>query len=86
MSLPMSYEKRPTSRLIRVASLATLIPFMMAVGPLMGWFIGQWIGRRLSYESTGALIGLAFGLAAGAREAYGMTRRIIDEMKEHNGK
>ena len=82
----MSYEKHPSYRLIRVASLATMIPFIMAVAPVMGWLLGQWIGKRVSYEQTGALIGLAVGLAAGARESVRMTRRILEEMKDRNGK
>jgi len=68
--------------LARRAALATTIPFLMAVGPIAGWFLGEWIGRRAGHPEVGALVGLAVGLGAGGRQAYLITRQIVRESRE----
>ncbi len=67
--------------LVRVAGMATTIPMLMVSGPLVGWFLGQWLGGLVSRPELGGLIGLAVGLATGVREAIRMTRRIIAELE-----
>jgi hypothetical protein len=69
-------------RQARVALMATTIPALMGVGPLVGWFLGQWIGGMFSHADMGGLIGLVLGLVAGGRESYLMTRRIIRDIKK----
>ena len=73
--------KRPTARLIRVGAMATMIPFIMVVAPVVGWLLGHWIGQRLSRPETGGVVGLLVGMATAAREVFVMIRHILDEMK-----
>ncbi|MCX7046079.1 MAG: hypothetical protein NTX50_11415 [Candidatus Sumerlaeota bacterium] len=68
-------------KLIRAASMATIIPFFLGVGPVAGWLLGSWLGVKAGYPQTGALVGLLMGFLAGVRASYQMTRRVMEEIK-----
>ena len=68
-------------RLMRLASIAVVIPAVMGLSPLVGWFGGSWIGGFWGYELWGAVVGIVLGFAAGLRETILLVRRIIAETK-----
>ncbi|NQU43924.1 AtpZ/AtpI family protein [bacterium] len=71
-----------SGRQYRMVSLAVTIPAVMMVSPLVGFFLGRWVGGLLDYPRAGALAGLLLGLIAGARETVRMIRQLIAMMKE----
>lgn len=68
-------------RQIRVIGLAAALPFIMVVGPVVGYFAGGWIGERLGYTASGRLLGLLLGAAASVRQTILIIRRLLHEVK-----
>ncbi len=77
----MRNSKDPFFRQFRVAVLALALPFVMAVGPVAGYYIGSWIGAALGYRLWGGGVGLAAGTAASIQQTVLIIRRILREMK-----
>ncbi len=48
----------------------TLIPMMMVVGPVLGFFIGKWVEKQWGYAPWPSTGGALFGLAAAVRQIY----------------
>lgn len=58
------------------SSTAMAIPGVMVAGPLVGLFLGKWIGNYLFEQPRpGMLIGLLFGIVAAIRE----TMRLLKQ-------
>jgi len=68
-------------RQIRMAALAVALPFVMAVGPVVGYIMGGWLGEQIGRGATGRLAGLALGAAASLYQTILIIRRILREMK-----
>jgi F0F1-type ATP synthase assembly protein I len=68
--------KRPSepSTWLQQAGLLTSIPFVLLVGPAIGYYLGSLIDRRWSVEPWGIGLGIAFGFAASARVTFQMIR------------
>jgi len=64
--------------MLRQAGLVTLIPFLLLVSPLVGYFIGRFLDRRL-HTSFLWIIFLGLGFVAGAREVYRIIVRVSKE-------
>ena len=79
-------SRQETKRLMRLGSMATMIPAVMVIAPLLGMGLGHWIGGKFEHAPAGALIGLAIGLAAGVRETVRLIRRIAAETDSGKGK
>jgi F0F1-type ATP synthase assembly protein I len=64
----------------RQALLATTIPMVLVVGPLLGYVIGAWAeGRWPQLVPWGVGIGTIVGLLAGVRQTYHIIRQIQSE-------
>jgi len=66
---------------LRSASLALAIPTLLVAGPLVGLFLGLWVGGALGHSRAGLAVGLLLGCAAAARETIRVIRRIQDQSK-----
>jgi hypothetical protein len=55
---------------IRDIGSYTIIPTMMVVGPLLGWWIGRQIEARWGGDPWPSVGGAIFGLAAAVRQIY----------------
>lgn len=60
--------------------IATSIPFVMAGGPIVGFFIGRFLDIRFHTQPYLMLIFLIIGFAAGIRQ----TVNLIKQLKEQN--
>jgi len=83
---PLQSDDRNKSRLrqageqVRSASQALLIPSLLAVGPLVGYFLGRGIGGWVfDAPDPGGVVGLLLGLLAGIREVVRIVRRMGKE-------
>ncbi len=45
-----------------------MIPSMLLVGPILGWLLGQWAGKRWGHEATFETVGVLLGFAAAIRQ------------------
>ena len=72
-----------TLRYFRLASLATLIPMLLLVSPIIGYFLGDFIDGLAGTDPYGGLLFLALGMIAGVRQTYLIIKRIWDEQKKN---
>ena len=82
----MPDEKGSDSRFegLRTAGLLLAIPTLLIVSPLVGFFLGNLVDRRLHTAPWLGIIGLLLGFAAAGRETYRIYRRTQAEEEERN--
>jgi F0F1-type ATP synthase assembly protein I len=51
----------------------------MAVGPLIGFFIGRWLDNKLGTEPYLMIAFITFGFVAAGKEIYGIVKRVSNE-------
>ena len=59
--------------------LAITIPMVLASGPLIGWFIGTWLDKKLGTTPWIFIILLILGVVASVRETIKIIKEISDE-------
>lgn len=69
-------------RLARQIGLLSMIPFLLAVAPLIGWFMGRWLDGRLGTNPVLTVVLLLLGFVAGVRETIILVRRASAEAEE----
>ena len=65
---------------LKQAGLLTAIPFVLLVGPAIGYYLGSALDRRWPYAPWGMSGGILFGLLASAR----VTAQLIREAQSLN--
>lgn len=68
-----------TGRWLRPIGLLTAIPFVLLFGPLIGYFIGDWLDKRFGTEPWLMTIFIVLGFVAAGREVWGLIRRASRE-------
>ena len=66
------------ARQIQQAGLLTTIPFVLLVGPALGYYLGTALDRRWSGAPWGVILGLVFGFVTSARVTIQMIRQAND--------
>ncbi|HEX9751564.1 MAG TPA: AtpZ/AtpI family protein [candidate division Zixibacteria bacterium] len=79
MGRPNSSE---TGRWLRPIGLLTAIPFVLLVGPLIGYYLGDWLDRRYGTEPWLMVIFIVLGFTASGREVY---KLIKSAARDTNG-
>ena len=59
---------------LRQAGLLTAIPFVLLVGPVLGYYLGMALDRRWSFAPWGMAGGIALGCVASARSTMRLIR------------
>ena len=65
----------------RQLAVATTIPIILVVAPLLGYYLGVWADERLGTGKVFMIIGLTLGFGAAAKEVYGLIKKGIDNSK-----
>lgn len=73
-------KRSEPSRWLQQAGLLTAIPFVLLVGPALGYYLGAAIDRRWSTAPWGLGIGLVLGLLASGRT----TMQFIQQASQLN--
>ena len=63
------------SDLLQQAGLLTAIPFVLLVGPALGYYFGYALDQRWRHAPWGVGVGVVFGLIASARVTIQMIRQ-----------
>lgn len=63
---------------VRQIGVFITIPFVLAVPPIIGWFIGSWLDGFFGTEPYLMYILLVLGFIAGFREMYRIVKRYGD--------
>jgi ATP synthase protein I len=66
----------------RQVGILTTIPIILAVGPILGYFIGSFLDKKLHTEPYLMIVFIVFGFAAAGRGVYNLIKRASQEDKE----
>lgn len=59
--------------------LLTTIPFMLAAGPILGYFIGSFLDKKFGTEPYLMILFITFGFIASGKQVYNIIVRAIKE-------
>ena len=65
----------------RQLAIATMIPVILVVAPLIGYYFGGWVDGKLGTGSVFQIIGLALGFAAAGKEIYNLIKKSSGKPK-----
>mgnify|MGYP003394798093 CR=1 FL=1 len=60
----------------------TAVPIILVVGPILGYFVGDWIDRKFQFYPWGTISFLILGFVASGREIFRLLKQILKEDKE----
>ena len=69
------------SQVKQIGSL-TAIPVILVVGPLLGYFAGNWVDRKFQLFPWFTISGLFVGFIASGREIFRLVREFLEEDKK----
>ncbi|MDO8489565.1 MAG: hypothetical protein Q7S42_05610 [Candidatus Omnitrophota bacterium] len=61
---------------IKTVGFVTFIPFMLAAGPLSGYFVGNFLQKKFNLSSYTVLISVVFGFLVGIMETIKILRIV----------
>jgi len=73
-------DNKEKARLYRQLSLIGVIPAIMAVGPLIGYFVGRWLDAKFGTEPYIMWVLILFGFIAAGKEVYRIIKQVSHEM------
>ena len=71
-------EKNKESKLkmAKQVGIYITVPFVLAVPPMIGWFLGQWLDAFFNTSPYLMYLFLLLGFASGFRELYRIIKRF----------
>ncbi len=66
-------------RLVRQIGLVTTIPMIFVAGPLVGYWIGEWVDRSFGSDPWGKIVLSILGFVASIKQVTTVIRRWIKE-------
>jgi F0F1-type ATP synthase assembly protein I len=79
-------EKGEKGRTAKQLALLTAIPAILAVSPLVGFFIGQWADKKIDSAPLFAILGLVIGFAAAGVEIKRLIKKGLGADDGHEKK
>lgn len=61
----------------RQIGILTSVPFVLLLGPLIGYFLGHWIDQKMGWEPVGTVLMVTLGFFASARETVRLVKQVI---------
>jgi len=84
MSPEKPHKRGEKGKDFRQLALLSVIPAMMVVAPLVGFFIGDWADGKFGTEPFLAILGLILGFASAGREIFKVIKRVSRSKDENN--
>lgn len=69
---------------VKQISALTAIPVILLVGPILGYFAGNWIDRKFNFYPWFTILFVFLGFFAAGREIFRLLKQILKE-DEKNG-
>jgi F0F1-type ATP synthase assembly protein I len=69
---------------LRAASMLLVIPTLLVVSPLVGFFLGKLAEGWFAIAPWGTIVGLILGFVAAGKETYSIIRRVQAEQEEED--
>ncbi|MEA1980233.1 MAG: AtpZ/AtpI family protein [candidate division Zixibacteria bacterium] len=77
-------KKRDDQTNYRQVSLLALVPTILLVAPLIGFFIGQWLDKKFDTEPILMTIGVFLGFGSAGIEIYKLVKKSQRMEEEDN--
>lgn len=65
---------------LRQAGIYTAIPILLALGPIIGYFIGNLLDKKLHTEPYLMILFIIFGFIASGKEVYNLVKIAMRDM------
>lgn len=75
----MTSPRKPDDSGLRSASMLLVIPTLLLVAPLVGFFLGRFADGKFGTTPWLSFIGLVLGFVSAGREIYFIIRRVQAE-------
>lgn len=56
------------------------VPFVLIVSPMVGWFFGRWLDKKIDTAPVLMYVFLIMGLMAGGYECYRIIKKFGNEI------
>ena len=63
-------------------AVLTTIPIVLAVGPILGYFLGNYLDKKLNTSHYLLILFLIFGFVASGKQIYNLVKRSSREMEK----
>jgi len=70
-------KKKAVYKWIKIAGLLSFLPFILAAGPMAGYFLGDYLVKRFGLSSYVSAICIILGFLGSAREAVRIVRLAL---------
>ena len=80
----MAEKKDADFRQLKQIGVLTTVPIILLVGPIAGYFVGNWIDKRFQFYPWGTISLLILGFVASGREIYRLLTQVLKEDKDKN--
>jgi ATP synthase protein I len=64
---------------MRRVGLLTAIPLVLAIAPVIGFFMGDFLDKKLGTEPYLMIVFVVLGFIAGAREVYKLVKKAYED-------
>ena len=89
LSIPLKKKKEDDRYwMMRQIGLLTTIPLLLAVSPLIGYFMGRFLDRKFGTDPVISIVFLILGFVAGARQVANVVRKAgadVNKPKDSDG-
>ena len=77
----MAEKKDALYTQVKLIGALTAVPIILLIGPVAGYFIGDWIDRKFRFYPWGTVLFLVMGFAASGREIFRLFKQVLKEDK-----
>jgi F0F1-type ATP synthase assembly protein I len=64
---------------VKQIGILTAVPVILLVGPIVGYFIGNWIDHKFRFYPWGTVFFLFLGFLAAGREVWRLLKQVLKE-------
>ncbi len=82
----MTEKKDALYSQVKQLGVLTVVPVILLVGPLVGYYIGGWIDQRFRLYPWFTILFLILGFVAAGREIVRLLRQVLKEDKERHSR
>lgn len=75
-------EKDNKYSLYKQLGILTTIPAILAVGPILGYFVGSYLDKKINSSPYLMILFIIFGFVASGKQIYNLARRSSKEMEK----
>ena len=76
-------EKKDAYSQLKQIGVLTTVPIILVAGPIVGYFIGDWVDRQFRFYPWGTILFLVLGFVASGREIFRLLKQLLKEDKKN---